>query len=147
MRRGRQDPRLRRRDQQRWGSCCTRQSGAATRRAIAWYGQHDVVLHLPLLWEQDKETHLGQVLVLGFHLFSPRPELLDADSQSATLLDRLFLAVQPEPVSGLERRVRTGSRGGAEVVLVKSDGEGAVGGEDEAGVALAPVSGDAVSRC
>lgn len=94
-----------------------------------------------------QETHLGQVLVLGFHLFSPRPELLDADSQSAALLDCLFPAVQPEPVSGLERRVRAGSRGGAEVVLVKSDGERAVGGEDQAGVALAPVSGDAVSRC
>lgn len=64
MRRGRQDPRLRRRDQQRWGSCCTRQSGAATRRAIAWYGQHDVVLHLPLLWEQDKRRTLGKFLSL-----------------------------------------------------------------------------------
>lgn len=145
MRRGQQDPRLRRRDQQRWGSCCTRQFGAATRKAIAWYGEHGGCCLFSHIVGVQQTTHLGQVLVLAFHLLSPPPELLDADSQSATLLDHLFLAIQPELVSGLEGRVRTGSRGGAEVVLVESDGERAVGGENEAGVAFAPVPGDVVS--
>lgn len=145
MRRGQQDPRLRRRDQQQWGSCCTRQFGAATRKAIAWYGEHGGCCLFSHIVGVQQTTHLGQVLVLAFHLLSPPPELLDADSQSATLLDHLFLAIQPELVSGLEGRVRTGSRGGAEVVLVESDGERAVGGENEAGVAFAPVPGDVVS--
>lgn len=41
----------------------------------------------------EQETHLGQVLLLVFHLFSPPTELLDTDSQSAAFLDHLFLAI------------------------------------------------------
>ena len=69
------------------------------------------------------------------------PQLLhlsDASLQSSSRLDLILLAVQPQGIFG---EGRVGARGGGtpEVVLVESDGERGVGGQDELGITLAPV--------
>jgi hypothetical protein len=91
--------------------------------------------------DEDQRTYLGQGAVLGFELCAEFSELLDADRQTAALLDLLLFAVQPETVGAVKARVGLGSRRRGEVVLRKGDREGRVGGEDELGVALSPIPG------
>ena len=86
------------------------------------------------------DTYFGQGTVLILELFSQRPHLLDACGEPAALLDFLLDTIEPETVL-LEGGVRTGGSGRAQVILIKRDGKGRVGGEDELGGTLAPVSG------
>lgn len=63
----------------------------------------------------------------------------DAGRETATRLNLILLGVKPELIFG-EGCVRAGGGGRAEVVLVEGDGQRGVGGKDELGITLAPVS-------
>ena len=89
-------------------------------------------------------THLGEGSVLVLELFSKRLHLLNACREPTAILDFLLFAIEPEPVL-LERSVRARGGSGTKMVLVKSDGEGRIGGKDEFRVALATVSVDSQS--
>jgi hypothetical protein len=85
------------------------------------------------------DTYFGQASVLGLLGLSELLHLVDTPSKTPIGLDRLLLAVEPEAILRLEACIGAGSGYGAQVVLVQSDGETVVGGEDERGVTLAPV--------
>lgn len=97
-----------------------------------------ICAHRTYLWRTS-------VLVLN-KLF---PELLhcgNARSKTSTSLDLIDIAIEPETIFD-ERGVCARGGGRAEVVLVESDREGRVGGEDKFLVTFPPVpEGDAIRK-
>lgn len=123
MQRALQDQKRTRPGRQRWGSCCTRRYEGGKWKAVI------------------SDVDFTAYLFLSLLLFdgAPSSKLLDTDPKSASLLDFLLLTVQPETVTGRERRVAARSRGRSQIILVKCDRQRRVCRKNELCVALAPV--------
>ena len=77
----------------------------------------------------------------GVRFLQLLPQLLhlsNASRSATTRLDDFLRSIEPQPVL-LKGRVSARRRSRSQVILVKSDRQRRVGGEDELGITLAPV--------
>ena len=111
------------------------QAGVSGSRRSQSSSGREVVLGADMDLESRK---LGEGCVLSLEGGAESTGLTETGNETLVLLDGFLDTVQPETVGG---EVSGGADGGlgVELVLGKGDGEGGVCGEDERGVALAPV--------
>ena len=132
MKRERRNQMRRKRDQQRSENYCA--SKCARRRSRAGWGLVDWILRNDL-----SLSHLGLVGILILELLAKSFELGDAGGETTARLDFVLDAIQPKSVF-FKRGICPGRGRRSQLILVESDGQRGIGGQDELGIPLPPVS-------